>query len=620
MDSVFPLLIQRRNRSGSAPMKKDCAHDSTPRCGSQIKRGLRSLLRLKLLIFLGVDGANQLHRWIVSGSRVYAPPMDPTTPSACAVLRYRFGPYEADLLRGELRKFGLRIRLEPKPWHLLVVFLQRPGELIMRTELQRALWGEDVFVEFDRGLNVAMTKLRSALSDPVNAPRYIETVAGEGYRFLAHVQLAHLGDHSAEQQIPTNILTTQKSGSLGRWTAFYTLAVIGMIIFSLIGLKLIGRSAGAVRNRSSMAQIRRFVYVPDYSGNAVLGYSVNPNTGELGPVSTSPFKSGEHPYYAAFTPDRDFLYVANRGRADGLCGDGCNISAYAVDPVNGGLIELEGSPFSAGSGPVALATHPSGKFLYVANVISNDLQAYARNADGGLKRIGAPVRVGTHPFYVAITPSGSFLYVTNQDDATISAFSVDPGGELHQVAGSPFASGLRPRSFTIHPSGRFAYVVNFGVNPYISHDAACSGNYGTGRGKGCTISVFSIDQQTGSLSEIKGSPFESDGTNPVSSEIDSQGKYLFVANTSSNNVSVFRVDGTNGEIKSIQGSPFPAPYGPAAIALDWSSEYVYVVSAFFPSVSQFAIDSDSGRLRTIGPPLQAGVGPVAIAAPRGSPD
>src|SRR5437667_2269581 len=549
------------------------------------------------------------------------PLVDASRSSPAAGQLYRFGPYEADLTRVELRKFGLKIRLEPKVWDLLIALLQRPGELVTRSELQRALWGEDVFVDFEHGLNVAVKKLRAALCDPVDAPCYVETVAGEGYRFLAQVGFVDLDVHSAEQQIPTTtVLTTQNSGLHARWIVFCALAVVCMIISSLVSLKIIGRSAGAGRIRNGSAQIRRFVYVSDYSRNAVLGYSVNPNTGALEPVATGPFHSGEHPYYAAFAPDREFLYVANRGRADGVCGDGCSISGYAVDQVNGGLVELEGSPFPAGSGPVAIAAHPSGKFLYVANVISNDLQAYARNADGRLKRIGPPVPVGTNPFYVAITSSGRFLYVTNQSDATISAFSIDPGGKLHQIVGSPFATGLRPRSFTIHPSGRFAYVVNYGVNPYISRDAACSGHFRASRGKGCTISVFSIDQQTGSLSEIKGSPFESDGTNPHSSVMDSQGKYLFVANISTNDVSVFRVNSTNGAIESVRGSPFPAPYGPAAIALDWSGEYLYVVSAYSQSVSQFAIDTDRGQLRPIGPPLRAGAGPLSIIAQSASPD
>jgi TolB-like protein/DNA-binding winged helix-turn-helix (wHTH) protein/Tfp pilus assembly protein PilF len=104
------------------------------------------------------------------------------------MLRYRFGPYEADLSREELRKFGLRIRLEAKPWHLLVALLKRPGELVSRNELQRVMWSEGVFVDFEHGLNVAMKKLRAALCDSPEAPTYIQTVAGEGYRFVAGVE------------------------------------------------------------------------------------------------------------------------------------------------------------------------------------------------------------------------------------------------------------------------------------------------------------------------------------------------------------------------------------------------------------------------------------------------
>jgi TolB-like protein/DNA-binding winged helix-turn-helix (wHTH) protein/Flp pilus assembly protein TadD len=115
-------------------------------------------------------------------------PVSATKSLACALLRYRFGPYEADLSRDELRKFGLRVRLEPKPWHLLVALLQRRGEIITRSELQRALWDEDVFVDFEHGLNVAVKKLRAALCDSAEIPVYIETVAGEGYRFVAEVE------------------------------------------------------------------------------------------------------------------------------------------------------------------------------------------------------------------------------------------------------------------------------------------------------------------------------------------------------------------------------------------------------------------------------------------------
>ena len=116
------------------------------------------------------------------------PPVSATKSSPSEVRLYCFGPYEADTARNELRKFGIRIRLERKPWQLLTTLLDHAGELITRSELQHCLWGEDVFVDFDTGLNVAVKKLRAALCDSPDAPTYIQTVAGEGYRFVAQVQ------------------------------------------------------------------------------------------------------------------------------------------------------------------------------------------------------------------------------------------------------------------------------------------------------------------------------------------------------------------------------------------------------------------------------------------------
>jgi TolB-like protein/DNA-binding winged helix-turn-helix (wHTH) protein/Flp pilus assembly protein TadD len=105
-----------------------------------------------------------------------------------AVLLYRFGAYEVDTTRNELRKSGARIRLEPKPWLLLVALLERAGNVVTRSDLQQVLWGADLFVEFDKGLNVAVAKVRAALSDLPEKPRYIETVPGQGYRFAADVE------------------------------------------------------------------------------------------------------------------------------------------------------------------------------------------------------------------------------------------------------------------------------------------------------------------------------------------------------------------------------------------------------------------------------------------------
>jgi TolB-like protein/DNA-binding winged helix-turn-helix (wHTH) protein/Tfp pilus assembly protein PilF len=101
---------------------------------------------------------------------------------------YRFGPYEVDTARNELRKFELRIKLERKPLQILIALLGRAGQVVTRTDLQHFLWGDEVFVDFEKGLTVAVTKLRAALSDSAERPTYIETVAGGGYRFIGKVE------------------------------------------------------------------------------------------------------------------------------------------------------------------------------------------------------------------------------------------------------------------------------------------------------------------------------------------------------------------------------------------------------------------------------------------------
>jgi cholera toxin transcriptional activator len=101
-----------------------------------------------------------------------------------------FGPFELDESTGELRKYGIRIKLHSQPAQVLVMLLERPGELVTREEMRQSLWGDDTIVDFDHGLNTAVNKLREALSDSAAQPRHVETISGRGYRFIAPVTLA----------------------------------------------------------------------------------------------------------------------------------------------------------------------------------------------------------------------------------------------------------------------------------------------------------------------------------------------------------------------------------------------------------------------------------------------
>jgi cholera toxin transcriptional activator len=100
----------------------------------------------------------------------------------------RFGIYEADLTTGELRKNGSLIQLQEQPFQILAMLLERPGELVTREELRSKLWPADTFVDFDHSLNTAVNKIREALGDSASNPRFVQTVARRGYRFIAPVQ------------------------------------------------------------------------------------------------------------------------------------------------------------------------------------------------------------------------------------------------------------------------------------------------------------------------------------------------------------------------------------------------------------------------------------------------
>jgi TolB-like protein/DNA-binding winged helix-turn-helix (wHTH) protein/Flp pilus assembly protein TadD len=101
----------------------------------------------------------------------------------------RFSVFELDLRAGELRKSGVRVRLQEQPFQILSILLQHPGEVVAREDLQKKLWPADTFVDFDHGLNKVINKIRDALGDSAESPRFVETVARRGYRFIAEVKV-----------------------------------------------------------------------------------------------------------------------------------------------------------------------------------------------------------------------------------------------------------------------------------------------------------------------------------------------------------------------------------------------------------------------------------------------
>src|SRR5579859_7933368 len=122
----------------------------------------------------------------------------------------RFAEYEADLRSGELRRQGHRLKLQEKPFQVLAALLARPGELVTREELRQSLWPADTFVDFEHGLNTAVNKVREALRDSANDPRFIETLPRRGYRFIGPVDSE--GPNAAENA--ARIAETEHAPSL----------------------------------------------------------------------------------------------------------------------------------------------------------------------------------------------------------------------------------------------------------------------------------------------------------------------------------------------------------------------------------------------------------------------
>jgi DNA-binding winged helix-turn-helix (wHTH) protein len=110
------------------------------------------------------------------------------SPAPLPARLIRFGAFELDLRAAELRKHGVKVRLQEQPFRILAMLLDRPGEVVLREELQKKLWPNDTIVEFGHGINAAVQRLRDALGDTAGNPRYVETLARRGYRFIGQVE------------------------------------------------------------------------------------------------------------------------------------------------------------------------------------------------------------------------------------------------------------------------------------------------------------------------------------------------------------------------------------------------------------------------------------------------
>ena len=130
----------------------------------------------------------------------------------------RFGVFEVEVRSGELRKNGLRIRLQEQPFQVLLALLSRPGEIVSREELRERIWPEGTFVCFDYALNTAIKKIRVALSDDASVPRYVETIPRRGYRFIGDIKpVAEVAVESAQPGVLSLPKSDAQPGDRSAW-------------------------------------------------------------------------------------------------------------------------------------------------------------------------------------------------------------------------------------------------------------------------------------------------------------------------------------------------------------------------------------------------------------------
>ena len=186
--------------------------------------------------------------------------MSPLTTSQGPI---RFSDFHVDFRSGELRKHGARIKLQVQPFQVLQILLEHPGELVTREELQKRIWPVDTFVDFDHGLNNAVKKLREALGDDADKPRFIETLSKRGYRFIGTIQdgapVAAQRD-AAVVKAPTETTVWKPNRKGVLWAPALGLAVV--VVLAL----LFGLNTGGMRDRllgkSTAPRIQSLAVIP----------------------------------------------------------------------------------------------------------------------------------------------------------------------------------------------------------------------------------------------------------------------------------------------------------------------------------------------------------------------
>lgn len=230
--------------------------------------------------------------------------------------RVRFGVFEVDLGTSEVRKSGLRVKLQKQPFQVLAALLERPGGVVTREELRQRIWSDATFIDFDHGLNKAINKVRSALGDSADNPRFVETLARQGYRFIAPVESLELArPERLETLAPEPALQPRRLGWLVALGSAVVLLLGGGLALSLLSppvppqvLNIRQLTNDGRQKIDGLGTNGREVYFLEFQGGEVLLAQVSALGGETHIIPT-PFEPPTSVFLLDAAPDRREVLV-----------------------------------------------------------------------------------------------------------------------------------------------------------------------------------------------------------------------------------------------------------------------------------------------------------------------
>jgi Tol biopolymer transport system component/DNA-binding winged helix-turn-helix (wHTH) protein len=506
----------------------------------------------------------------------------------------RFGVFEVDLREGELRKSGLRIKLQDQPFQVLVMLLERPGEMVTREELQRRLWPADTFVDFDHSLNSAVKKLREALGDQAENPRFIETLHRRGYRFIAPVE----GQQDAPE-MRTDAQRETESGKAGpgpREEAARSVAPGWVMMVGVVAALLAVGSVVAWRlSPLPVPRVLSYTQVTKDGAEKI-------NVLTIGSISPPMVTDGSRLYFTE----------AQRGGSN----------AIGQVSVTGGETAIIPTPF-ANAGVIGIS--PSGSDLLVYTWLANEVRVplWVVPVLGG-----SPRRVGDVTQDATWSPDGQIVY-TRDHDLLVAQSDGTGVRELVSVAGLPVWPRWSPDGkvlrFTEHDpkkdSSSLWEVSADDAQPHPllpdwnNHAAECCGNW-TPDGKYFVFQstrngradLWAIREKQNSWRKASREPMQlTAGPMSLSLPLPSQdGKKLFALGTQ------LRGELVRYEAKSGQFVPFMDGISAMGVAFsragDWSAYVAYPEGTLWRS----KVDGSER--------LQLTFAPLEVLAPRWSPE